>query len=59
MVRPEVRGEKECSFCHRPAKDVPSMIEGDMLWSRICSDCVKACVEVVERNERPGTSVTK
>jgi hypothetical protein len=45
-----VSDEKECGFCHRPAKDVTLMIEGDSILHRICSDCVKACMELVQRN---------
>jgi len=44
-----VRPEKECSFCHKKASSVFTLIEeNDLSWSRICDECVDACYDLVK-----------
>ena len=37
-----------CSFCGRPAEQVPRIITG--YTAHICSDCVDACKELVRQH---------
>jgi ATP-dependent Clp protease ATP-binding subunit ClpX len=38
-----------CSFCRRPANQVPRLITGEGV--AICSDCVTACERIIEQEE--------
>jgi ATP-dependent Clp protease ATP-binding subunit ClpX len=42
-----------CSFCQRSAREVGRLIAGPDVY--ICSDCVRACVEVLSKDEGAAT----
>ena len=41
-----------CSFCRRPASQVPRLITGDGV--AICSDCIAACDRIIDQDEGDG-----
>ena len=43
---------RPCNFCDRPASDVPFMVEKGP-FSRICSDCVKECSQLINAKSTP------
>lgn len=46
-----IEPEAMCGFCRRKKSDVPLLIEKDFMH-RICSDCVKECLELMKEYEK-------
>jgi len=48
----ESEPELHCSFCRRPARDVPKLVAGQN-GAAICSECLDVCRRIVSDDAAP------